>query len=86
MNFPHGNSDPPTRVHSGSSLASCWGATTGALGRVHVDHERLETSEQEQLSASEAKVDEKVRRREAVLCPQLLLQELRFALLDPGVS
>lgn len=51
-----------------------------------MDHERLETSEQEQLSASEAKVDEKVRRREAVLCPQLLLQELIFALLDPGVS
>lgn len=51
-----------------------------------MDHERLETSEQKQLSTSEAKVDEKVPRREAALCPQLLLQELRFALLDPGVS
>lgn len=86
MDFPHRNGDPQTRVHSGSSLAFCWGATTGALGRVHVDHERLETSEQKQLSTSEAKVDEKVPRREAALCPQLLLQELRFALLDPGVS
>ena len=79
MDFPHRNGDPQTRVHSGSSLAFCWGATTGALGRV-------ETSEQKQLSTSEAKVDEKVPRREAALCPQLLLQELRFALLDPGVS
>ena len=80
------NSDPSARVYVGPSQASCWRGTTGALGRIRLDHERLETSEQEQLSSSEAKVDEKVPSRQAALCPQLLLQKLRFALLDLGVS
>lgn len=77
----HRNSDLSTKVYSGSSLACCWRATTGALGRVHADHE-IRSSQ----APSEAKVDEKVPRREAALCPKLVLQKLRFALLGPGVS